>query len=86
MDIKKRIIKEYQDELDFVNRTISEIKRLILHYNDSSNIDTDNLILEIVKDDQDINTGIATSYQYNLEYFLGRKTKIEEYLKKLESL
>ncbi len=82
----EELIKAYQAELDFINKTIAELEFVISQYNNISLYDTENDFLRSIQDDFDANSVMATSYHANLEYFKERKVKVEEYLKKINAL
>lgn len=81
-----KLIEAYQKELDFINRTIMDLNKIISYYNNFSQSESDNVFLDIIKDDFDNNSKSYTSYSSNLEYFSKRKEFVEEKIEKLKSI
>lgn len=84
-EIISQQIEELQKELDFLNRTIIELNKLVFYYENLESTDANGIFLDIIKNDDDTNTAIATSYHYNVESYTMRKQAVEEQIKKLQN-
>lgn len=80
------IVKYWEDELAFVEKTILELERSVFSYKDMNNNLNDNLLVSQIMSDTDVNNGLSTSYQYNLEIYKDRKKQIQKTLEIIKTI
>ncbi len=77
------LIKYWEIELDFINRTIQELTRVINQYNNISEENEVVSLTEYMMSDSGTNQNIVTSYHVNLENYKFKRKIIEDTLRSL---